>query len=367
MRNKIKLQFILLFAGCLGFVACSDNEGEGNGKSGLNTGELPVNIRLSNSDLPENTRCTMYMFGKNNGDSDYILKDSFHLSAENRRILPYVESEWENTDYRFLFIAFPSEDAGMVLSNDGYSDLTREVDEWSKVRIKAADTKTVSGDCYFGVLDKTKAEIDGSRIISGEIKRLVGQMAIDIFRVGDNGAPMDKVNPKIASVIDRVFRIDFEYSGLTNEISFDNDGEPKWETTSGLTKTSMDIQLADTLQMNLVDNEVLGVSSEEVEGSIRIKNLFCLPSVGNITLKVIFNYYDTTPACGDVNHAHTAEAGCYVEKALTLNLPQNSNEREYLDILPNFYTVNKAGIPMDRIIDLNQTGSFGLNTTWENR
>lgn len=368
MRNKTITQFMALFVGCIGFVACSDNmDNEYNDING-GTGELPINIRIANADLPENLHCTMYIFGKAGEASEYILKDSIHLNTENRRILPYSSTEWNEDNYRFLFIAMPNENAGLTLTNHNDADLERTVDTWENIRIKAADTKNISGDCYYGILDKTKGEIADSRLISGEIKRLVGQMAIDIFRVDDNGAPMDKQNLSISTVLDRVYKIDFAYTGLTDEITFDAAGEPVWLATTTLTETSIDIELGDTLQMYMNENSLLAVTPEGVDGSVRIKNLFCLPSTDNVKLKVTFHYYDTTPTCGitETNYNHYEEESCFVTKAIELNLPQNNNEKEYLDILPNYYTVNKAGIPLDRIIDLLQPGSYGLNTTWEN-
>lgn len=368
MRNKTITQFMALFVGCIGFIACSDNADNEYDNINGGIGKLPLNIRIANTDLPENLECTMYIFGKTGAASNYILKDSIHLNAENRRILPYAGTDWNEENYRFLFIAMPPENAGLTLTNHNDANLERAIDTWKNVRIKAADTKSISGDCYFGILDKTKEEIADSRLISGEIKRLVGQMAIDIFRVDEQGAPMNKQDAYISTVLDRVYQIDFAYTGLTDEISFDTDGEPVWLTTKTLTETSMNIALGDTLQMYVDENPLLTVAPEGVEGSVRIKNLFCLPSTDNVKLKVTFHYYDTTPTCGitEKGYNHYEEEDCFVTKTIELNLPQNNNEKDYLDILPNYYTVNKAGIPLDRVIDLLQPGSYGLNTTWEN-
>jgi len=366
MKNKFGIQCIALFIGCLGFVSCSDSSENGNINGGSSE-LLPVNIRVATADLPEDLSCKMYIFSKSAGESVYMLKDSIHLDNEKRRILSYIAEDWNEDNYRFLFIALPAENGGLRLINNTGSELTRDIDTWDKIRIKADDTKNISGDCYFGVIEKTKDEIDNSRLISAEIKRLVGQMAIDIYRADDGGAAMDKQTAHISNVLDRVYQIDFDYSGLTDEIAFDEEGEPVWKATTALTQTSMNIQLGDTLQMYLEDNPLLSVAAEETEGSVRIRNLFCLPSTDNVKMKVTFHYHDTTPMCGDFEHAHYDEGdACFTKQALVLNLPQNNDEKEYLDILPNYYTVNKAGLPLDRVIDVLQTGSFGFNTVWEN-
>jgi len=366
MKNNIGIQCATFIIGCISFIACSDHTEDKYSDINSEINELPVNFRISTADLPEDLQCKVYIFGKADETSDYILKDTINLDDQNHRILPFTNEEWSDSNYRFFFIALAAENPGLALTNQNYTELQEGVDTWENIRIKAEDTQMISGDCYFGVLDKTNQEISDSRLISGEIKRLVGQMAIDIFRVDDEGEPMDKLTSNISTVLDRVYQIDFAYTGLTDEISFDEDGDPQWLSVKTLTETSMDIQLADTLQMYLDENPLLSVSSEGVTGSVRVKNLFCLPSTGNVKLKVTFHYYDTTPICGDINHDHYGEEPCFVQRTLELNLPQNSQDKQYLDILPNYYTVNKAGIPMDRVIDLNQSASFGFNTIWEN-
>jgi len=366
--NKIK-QLVLIAAGVMYLLSCSNDMENGNPIIDVEGDEATLNIQLRQDELPDNLRCVMYIFSKENMSDSYLLKDSIHLDENHRRTLPFITNDWNDAYYRFLFIAMPAENAGITLSNHTNTDLIPEVDTWGNVRLTTTDVKSVSGDYYFGVLDKTSGEISGSRLISGNIKRMAGQMVLDIYRVDDSLNPMDKVSASIASVIDRVYRIDFEYESLTDQISFDDAGEPVMNrSVTTVTLDTLNIILDNDLLMNLTDNDELAVSGEGVSGSVRIKGLFCLPSEDKIKVKVIFHYYDTTPKCGntDDTHTHSADNGCFPEKSLILNLPQNSSVKEYLNVLPNYYTVNKGGIWLDRIIDLKYTASFELNTVWVN-
>lgn len=367
MKNKSIQQLLLICIGSLYFLSCSDDVGDNNPDINGGLAESSLNISLKQGSLPANHRCVMYVFCKENVGDSYLLKDSIHLDETHRRTMPFVTSDWASPYYRFLFIALPSENAGITLSNHTNSELTREVDIWENVRVTATDVKSISGDCYFGVLDHTSTDISGTRLISGNVKRMTGQMVLDIYRVDESKTPMDIVADTVSSVIDRVYQIDFEYEGLTDQISFDASGEPVWNsvvTTNA--DTSIVVQLADSLYAKIEDNDFLEVSGEGVNGSVRIKGLYCLPSENNLKVKVTFHYYDTTTGCGNPAHEHTVENGCFPQKSLTLNLPQNSNEKDYLSVLSNYYTVNKAGIWLDRIIDLKYAASFDLNTVWAN-
>ncbi len=368
MKNKSIQQLLLICIGSLFFLSCSEDMGDNNPVIGGGITESSLKINLKQGTLPTNLRCVMYIFSKEYVSDSYLLKDSIHLDETHSRTMPFIVNNWSSPYYRFLFIALPSENAGIALSNHTNSDLTREVDIWENVRVTATDVKSISGDCYFGVLDRTSTEISDSLQISGKIKRMVGQMALDIYRVDDSKTPMAIDVDTVSTVLDRVYQIDFEYEGLTDQISFDASGEPVWNSVVATNAdTSIVVQLADSLYAKIEDNDFLELSGEGVNGSVRIKGLYCLPSENNLKMKVTFHYYDTTTRCGNPDHEHTIENGCFPQKSLTLNLPQNSNEKDYLSVLSNYYTVNKAGIWLNRIIDLKYNASFELNTVWSNQ
>lgn len=366
--NRMK-QLMLIAAAALYLLSCTNDTDNGSPIINVDPEDTSLNINLRQGVLPDSVNCIMYVFSKANLGDNYLLKDSIHLDENHRRTLPYIASEWNDAYYRFLFIAISENNPGLTLTNHTNAVLTKDVDSWQDVRLTANDIKAISEDCYFGFIDKTNTDIASTRLISGNIKRLAGQVVLDIFRINDAGVPMDKVSVSDSSVIDRVFRIDFEYEGLTDQISFNDAGEPVMNRTiSGLILDTMNVQLTNDLMMDLDDNNQLEISGEGVSGSVRIKGLFGLTSENNLTMKVTFHYYDTTPICGNTvtGHTHSVADGCFAENKLVLNLPQNNPQKDYLNILPNYYTVNKAGIWLDRIIDLKYSAALDFDTEWVN-
>lgn len=400
MKSKNIIICLGLFL-LIGLVACSDREGS---DEQIKTGGegLPIFATLDTRALPSNLGCELFVFWKSTSETDYIFKESIDLTGET---LPYEmqfgDDDAQNKQYRFLFVAQPIDGKKMVVSNNGSA--FQVGDNWLNTQIETTE-QYLTEDYYYDILDKTGTEIIASGNINGDLTRLVGQMTLDIFRMEEMDNEMNPVNIKstaIASVLDRVHTINVEYHKLTKSISFDIAGniieKENWDApyTQTIKPT-----LGDTLQVNLPQVS-LGLIAGEQNGSVRIKGVCGFTSSPKIRAKYTFTYYDTTPINEIFHHvhiqrcylicdtigsghihnddcystkpvnckypAHVHDADCFDDtKKLVLNLPQETGYTKLLNIIPNTYTVNKAGIRMDRIIDLDQPSSFGFDVAWEN-
>ena len=365
MKRKFIQQIINLFIVSLVAVSCSgETEGQDNPGNTV-PGDVPVTIRLDTKALPDNLECDLYIFRKSTADEDYILHEIISFGNDDRKSLKFLNNELLNNSYRFFFIAKAAENQEISLLDNADEGLSTGT-VWQDVRV-IANTESLSTGYYYGILDKTGTQILNDGVIHGVLGRLVGQMTVDIFRIGsDINTVVNKVSPTVASVLDRVYQIDIGYTGLTKTIAFTKEGaiieKERWDD---MYLQKIKPLLGDTLQVYLPQNEnSLEISGYTTSGSARIKGLCALPSTKNIRLKLVFHYYDTTPLCGNAdggNHAST----CFSTKQLVLNLPQADNAVSLLSILSNNYTVNKAGIRYDRIIDVEVNGLLTFDTVWE--
>jgi len=392
MKNvKIK-QLMFLCIGSLFILSCSDAEDVTPRTNGQPDGSA-LNITLTRGELPENMQCVMYVFSKAETSDHFLLQDSIHLNTDYRRVIPYIADDWNDGYYRFLFVALPSQNSGVVVTNHTNNELVRGTDTWQNVRITASNMNSISGDCYFGILDKTNSEISSTRLISGEIKRMVGQMVIDIYRGEDTENAENIKNSEVFSVLDRVDQIEITYSGLSNVMGFDEAGniQPLSTYSEDLTVT-YPIMTQDAFWRVPVtgaadeNNPFLTQAATGTLGSVRIKGVFGLPADETVRVKALFRYYDTTAQCGqlvhvhtkycyeknDVNmpirctlteHSHSSSCG-YKQRNTILNLPAE-NGTDLLSIMPNMYTVNKAAIRYDRIIDVGISGDYNMAFDWE--
>lgn len=366
MKKKRCIPFFTLLIGTFLMWACSDSS-EGDGPIQNQLDQFPLNIQIANTDLPESATCMVYVFGKSGESASYILKNNVTLTGNTPLEMIYVPADWSDTDYRFLFITMPDTDAGITLEGNSGSELAIGTELWENLRIKTDDPLAISGDCWYAVVDESSANIASTRIITGELERLVGQMVIDIYRVDDSNVAEDIQNAEFFSVLDRVYEMDFEYTGLTTEISFDANGEIVVENMeSGMLPLSAAVYSNDDqwrVTIPTEENEMLELAAIGSMGSARIKGLYCLPSDGNIRLKTTFHYYDTTPACGSGEHLHTLD--CYKnDKTIEVNLPQEDAVTG-LSIFSNKYTVNKAAIRYDRIIDIGVGNTLNFDIDWD--
>jgi len=350
--------------------ACSDNDNEG-GSSGVNPEEgLPITATLDTRSIPDELTCVLYVFWKPTSGSDYVYKEEVGLT---NLMLPYrmkfLNEDLVGKSYRFLFVAAPNAGSKLSVLNDEDDQLS-DGDTWEQVVIGSSE-QLLDDKYYYAVLDKTGDEILEAGTINGELERMVGQIVLDIFRIGDSITDPDPIQSSlVASVLDRVYQIDIEYANLTKEFAFNEAGNIV-EKSSWTTKLSQTLTptLGDTLQVALPQlTNGLDESAQEVKGSVRIAGTYCLASSAKVRTKYTFKYYDTTPTCANTENTHKHSLSCFEDnqRELVLHIPQEADDAQLLNVLPNHFTVSKAGIRLDRIIDLASATSFVLAMDWAN-
>lgn len=359
--NAKQIIFFLI-AGFTLFSCSNEAEDDIDVRNNAN-GDTEIFATLGTQALPSGLQCNMYIFYKSQSDTDYLFKEVKALNGNDR--IKFMNKDLLNKSYRFLFVATSAGAPEVDVTNKSNNPLDTS-DKWSDVLI-TSEEQLISADNYAGVLDKTGDEIMNQGSINGVLTRMVGQIVLDIFRINTSiKEPMDIVSPDVTSVLDRVYKIEVEYTGMTKDVTFgptnnlvDNN---KW--TNKLTQT-FNITTDSDLKVSVEQNNKNGLEISPVNksGSARIKGIYCLPSTENIRVKLTFHYYDTTPACGNSDGGvHSTD--CYDKRTLVLNLPQDQTDAKLLSVYPNYFTLNKAGIRYDRIIDLELNSSISFETEW---
>ncbi|MCD7899126.1 MAG: DUF5031 domain-containing protein [Bacteroides sp.] len=366
--NTAYLVYLLSMFFCV-ITSCSDN----NDKNDIIEDGLPITATIDTRVIPTDLTCKMYVFWKstNLGDTEYECKETIVLDNQSPYRMKFHNNELINKNFRFFFMAVPKTDSKLNIYNSDDQSFA-EGDLWSELIIRAEEKELIQ-DYYHGFVDKTSEEIMNTNTIQCELERILGQIVLDVYRINGNdiNAPMPIQSEYVSSVLDRVYQIDIQYSGLTKEIGFDEDGniieKSSWDSSLNHTITpTMTVVTGDTIHVQLPQSEIgLEVSGKKVNGSARIKGTCSLTSSPKVKVKYEFKYYDTTPICGN-NDGGNHTLDCYKQKSLVLNIPQESETENLLSIIPNNYTVNKAGIRLDRIIDLGVYTSLELVTAWGN-
>lgn len=349
--------------------ACSDRDNETPGNINPEEG-LPITATLDTRAIPDELTCMLYVFWKPTSTSNYVYKEEVGLTNP---MLPYqmqfLSDDLIGKSYRFLFVASPTTNSKISVSNDGNGPLG-DGNTWDQVLISSSE-QLLEDKYYYAVLDMSGNDILQAGAINANLERMVGQIVLDIFRINGNiSAPENIQSNLVASVLDRVYEVDIEYSNLTKEFTFNETGtmveKSSWPTA--LTQT-LNATLGDTLQVYLPQLENgFGESIVEVKGGAQIKGNYCLSSSAKIRTKYTFKYYDTTPTCANAEKGHKHTFPCFEnnKRELVLYIPQRGDEGKLLNVLPNHFTVSKAGIRYDRIIDLASATSFELATAWNN-
>lgn len=363
--ENINIRWITLCFISIFMISCSQDNDDlditGDGQD-----ETTAYINLDTRALPANTICDMYIFWKQTGSADdYVLKEKKVITSSPTTI-KFLNKDLANMSYRFLFVTVEGNNPEMAVL-DKTSGAWNESMEWSNL-IMRAQKRDLSANNFYGIVDKTGNQIMDDGTIHASLIRMVGQMVTDIFKI--NGTIDNPTNiiadGSVTSVLDRVYKIDIEYSSMTQDITFDasnniiRDGE--W---SGNYTQSITVNMNNTSFRVPVDGTVPELEKVAVNptGSVRIKGLYLFPADKKVKCKLTFYYYDTMPACGNSSHQH--DITCYEPKTLVLNLPQESNP-EGLSVFANYFTLTKGGIRYDRIIDLSAQGNYQFVTKWAN-
>lgn len=364
MKNKNIIYSISLLFFSIILASCSekieDNIEPKYNKDGSSAVRLNIETLAADNDLAY----TLHLFRKSNTDIDFAYWRTVALQGDNTDTLKFTNGDLFDMSYKFLFICTPTEAEIAILNNEG--NLLNNDNIWGDVRIRQSAEK-LSKDNYYQVIEKTGEELSELTQIHATLARIVGQIVFDIYRIDtDISNPTSIVSTDVASVLDRVYQIDIEYTNMSKEFYFSESNDLLVNEVVNQSQLIEPV-LNDNLTLSLPQQDQhLELYNEAILGAVRIKGLYGLPSEGNLSVKLTFHYYDDTPACGNIDDTHTHSAECFVTKTLELNIPQNNPSMQYLKLLPNTYTVNKAGIKYDRIIDLSVPGSFGFNTEWAN-
>ena len=286
-------------------------------------------------------------------------------------------------NYRFLFIALPEDISYSTvvteLSAGGNSvPVTGSSSNftWDALRINRPGT-ALSADFYYGVTEMEGAEIIESELVEGNLVRMVGQMVFDIFKA--NGTVADPVgipeSAGVTSVMDRAFRVEVEYTGLTPRLLFDADHTLVPDLAAGTySATEEIIPLYDLADGKVTPSPQSSGDALEVylpadaapalyPGAVRVRGAYLFPAASGITATLTVHYFDTTPVCGNTSDTHTHDLhGCYPVKNIELVLPKTGS----LSVRPDYFTANKIGIPCNRVIDIPLDYGISVDTTWEN-
>ncbi|MBK5722257.1 DUF5031 domain-containing protein [Dysgonomonas sp. Marseille-P4677] len=363
MRNRFT-QYILFFFISIALFSCTDKEYEEDGNN-TDINQVPVIATLATELLPENLICTMYVFGKSVSDAEdgYMLKEVKILHNTEQNSLKFKNSELISNSYRFLFVATPfnAQEIGLLKSDGAALQIG---DRWGNIMIQSFNP-IISADNYQGVVDKTGNEILDGKTINCTLTRLVGQVIFDIYKVAKEGdlTISQDVNAPHFTVLDRVFKIEIEYSDMTKSAAYNNEEivhQDIWDQ-SYLQVIEPQLYANNNFKADvswLVENLTF---SEEKQGSAHIKGIYCMPSNGNLKIRLKFYFYDTTPFCG-LDESHSSS--CFETKTIVLNLPKTGATP--LSVIPNHYTLNTAKIRYDRIIDIGTNSSFEFDSSWNN-
>ena len=303
----------------------------------------------------------LHVFRRAAGTQDGYVLDRTYASGADGEVLKLPLAELRNSDYRFLMVARPGGGEWFSLGTAAGTPFVPGV-AWEDLRLEcAAGAAAAEGYCGFTDLSGETLLRDGS--IRLTLTRIAGQVLFDIFRTGGSlSQPESVVSSDVESVIDRVARIDITYENPTTALRFDETGTlvPAAYAPEPLTRSVL--PRATDFRVALPQADMgLRVYDEALRGSLRMEGAYLLPSDSKLRIKLLFTYYDTTPACGD---GHTHVPACFPQRQVTLVLPA-AGAAAGLPVAADCYTVNRAGLRCDRIIDVPVGGGIETNFDWQ--
>lgn len=354
-----KISFFLFAIIAWGFFSCSDDDTQRDEPLGTNSLSVPVSLEMK-SGTGASYDFTVYVFEKttdNNGD--YLLKDSLRLTGSSDQLI-FKHEDLETKNYRFLFTATPGTPEIFVLQKD--EQPLAFGTSWKDVIITRI-AKSLSGDNYWTVLDLTGSAILASGSVKGILRRIVGQMVFDFFRTeGDITVPVDITSTDVTSVMDRVFKITIRYTGQVSQLTFDENNNliPVTGKTINIQQEIIPVLEANTQKVAIPQEDKGLLEYESIKGAVRIKGEYLFPTDENMEVQLTFKYYDTLLLTDNVVYPD----GYYPEKEISLQLKKNGTQ--LFKIIPDCYTVNKAGIHCNRIIDIPVNSGWDIDTEWNN-
>ena len=304
----------------------------------------------------------LYLFRRAARTQDGYVFDRSYTSVADGETLKLPLAELKAYDYRFLMVAQPGDAQRLSLSTAAGTQFVPGV-AWEDLRLGCA-SGAAAPDGYSGYTDLSGEAI----LLDGKIRltltRVAGQVLFDIYRTGSSlSQPESILSPDVESVIDRIARIEISYENPTTELRFDENGTlvPAAYASEPLVQSILP-QMTDFKVPLPQTDKGLGIYDDGVRGSLRMKGAFLLPSDSKLRVKLLFTYYDTTPACGN-GHTDVHSAACFPQRQLTLALPA-ADAATGLPVAANCFTVNRAGLHCDRIIDIPVGGGIETNFDW---
>ncbi len=337
---------------------CSENsDGERTAGPGI------VRVSASGNDADGRPLgVSVYIFSSPAGQNAYTLADSV-APLNDGAVYRFPNRDLASCDYRFLFLATvsPAQIAAGTKSGASPGLGTR----WGDIIVSAL-TDACGPDNYLAVETLTGKEVEKADRITGKLGRIVGQPVYEFTRSSDPSAvaPADAISPYVESVLDRVYEIDIEYAGMRKAVSFDPDGNPQPYGAGFAVRQTVTPALADSLKVAVPQPDAgLAGAGSGVKGGVRIMGLCMLPCNDAVTTALTFGYYDTTPKCGNAHSAGQAhDSTCYDRRSLTLAVPAAGMPG--LPVMKDTYTVNRIGLPCDRVIDIPYSGPVSIDFTW---
>lgn len=325
-------------------------------------GVRTVDVRLAGSASQSGLAVPLYLFRRDAGSSDEYRYVHLYPSVADGQRLKLPLDELKAYDYRFLAVAQPEGAAWLTLrAPDGTAYAQGAA--WSDLRLSSANGAAES-DGYCGYTDRSGEALLNEGNVHLTLTRVAGQAVFACYRMGDSlSQPVGVVSEAVASVLDRISRIDIAYANLTTMLRFDESGMlvPAAYAAEPLTQTILPVMTDLKVALPQTDRG-LGVYDTSSRGSARIAGAFLLPSDSKLRIRMTFVYYDTTPACGNSHTGSHIEA-CYTQRQLTLDLPA-ANAASGLPVAADCFTINRAGLRCDRIIDVAAGGGVDADFDW---
>jgi len=398
---KTKIQYIKLccLVGCLSLIlSCSDTT-----SMDPVPGQESVRVALSPGVRAGYSVGTLtygvYIFQSPEGENNFTLFNTLSPFASGTE-LEMSPSDLAGSAYRFFFIALPEGVSEQTVITE-YAGAGGSVPAtglslgcaWDVIRFNYP-AGGLDADYYYGVTEMSGQEILDAGEVNGTLDRVVGQMVYDIFKT--NGTVNDPVGVSstadVASVLDRVYQIDIDYTGVTSRLLFEGtELVPDLEAAPIVYSEEID---AEELGLDLITGKIMpgapssgamvesylpeGAEASLYTGAVRIRGAYLLPATSGVTVSLTFHYYDTIPVCnnsspGDrpvtdksgktiVDYTHESMEVCFPKKSISLNLPKSGT----LGIQSNYFTANKAGIPCNRVIEVPVNKGIFIDTAWEN-
>lgn len=321
-----------------------------------------VDVRLAGALPASGLETPLYLFRRSAGSTDEYLYDRTCESVVDGQSLKLLLTEIKASDYRFLMIAQP-QGAAWLTPQTASGGILVPGTGWDDLRLVSASGAAAS-DGYCGFTDMGGEELLQQGSVRLSLTRIAGQVVFDIFRIsGSLLQPESVVSAEVESVIDRVAQIDVEYVNPTTALRFGTDGQL---TAAAYASEPLTV----TVRPEMADFKVtlpqadkgLQVYDAVLRGSLRMEGAFLLPSDSKLRIRMNFTYYDTTPICGN-DHTGDHSATCYKEQQLILALPAATSEAG-LPVAADCFTVNRAGLRCDRIIDVPAGGTIEADFDW---